>query len=421
MTIAPLQTAEIIAVGSELLATDRSDTNSLYLTGRLNELGIAVIAKAIIGDDAVRLSAAVSQSLMRVDLLVITGGLGPTDDDVTREAVAAALGRSLEHDETVMADVAARFAVRKLPMPAINRRQAQVIRGATVLTNPNGSAPGQWIEHDGKVVVLLPGPPRELQPMVERAVLPRLAGLTAGRRLRRRVVKIAGRPESTVDEIAQPIYGPWRTAAIPIETTILAAPGQIELHLVSSGADLEAIDAALDRSVRALADAFGAAVFAIEDLSLEEVLGRALRDRKLRIAVAESCTGGLALGRLTNVPGSSAWVIGGVVAYANEVKVRDLDVPPELIDAHGAVSEPVARAMAEGVRRRLGADIGLSITGIAGPDGGTAEKPVGTVVIAAAGLTPDTQVKTWRFTGDRHLVRRLSTSAALDLVRRLLR
>ena len=421
MSTATLQTAEIIAVGSELLATDRSDTNSLYLTGRLNELGIAVIAKAIIGDDVVRLSAAVSQALTRVDLVVITGGLGPTDDDVTREAVAAALGRPLDHDEAVMSDVTARFALRKLPMPAINRRQAQVIRGAAVLPNPNGSAPGLWIEDDTKVIVLLPGPPRELQPMVEQTVLPLVAARTGGRRVRRRVVKIAGRPESSVDEVAQPIYGPLRAAPIPIETTILAAPGQIELHLSSSGSDLDAIDAALDRAVRALAEAFGTAVFAVEDLTLEEVLGHALRDRRLRIAVAESCTGGLALGRLTDVPGSSAWVVGGVVAYANDVKVRDLGVPAELIDAHGAVSEPVARAMAEGVLQRLGADIGLSITGIAGPDGGTAEKPVGTVVVAAAGLTPDTQVKMLRFTGDRHLVRRLSTSAALDLVRRLLR
>ncbi len=413
-----LRTAEIIAVGSELVTPDRTDTNSLWLTARLNELGIDVHAKAIVRDDRRELAAIFSAALSRADLVVLTGGLGPTDDDLTREAVADALNLTLVEDPAIVVWLRERFARRGLEMPEINRRQARVPGGATVLHNPNGSAPGLWIDVGDKVAVLFPGPPREIFPMFRDQVGPRLAERSGERKVRRRVLKLTGRGESHVDEVAQPVYGPLRHAAIPIETTILAAPGQIELHLVAAGSDVAAIDRALDDAVGALRQALGAFVFSVDGRSLEAVVGDLLRERGLRISAAESCTAGLLLGRLTEISGSSAWVVGGVVAYDNSVKTRELRVPESMLATHGAVSEPVARAMAEGVRAKLGADIGVAITGIAGPTGGTEAKPVGTVVIAVSAGT--TTVKTSLFVGDRQMVRALSTAAALDMVRRTL-
>jgi nicotinamide-nucleotide amidase len=413
-----LRTAEIIAVGSELVTPYRLDTNSLWLTGRLNELGIDVRAKAIARDDRDDLAALFNEALSRVDLVVMTGGLGPTDDDLTREVVAGELGLSLEEDSAILQGVRERFARRRIAMPENNRRQAMVPAGATPLENKNGSAPGLWIESRGKVIVLLPGPPREVHPMFDEDVAPRLAARTGGRRLRRRLLKITGRSESEVDMLAAPVYGPWRSATIPIETTILATPGQIELHLSATGNDVASLDRALASGVEALHAAVGSAVFSVDGRALEAVVGDRLKARGLTIAAAESCTGGLLLGRLTEISGSSSWVIGGVVAYANEVKVRDLGVPPALIDEHGAVSEPVAIAMAKGVREKLGADVAVAITGIAGPSGGTDAKPVGMVVIALSGLGE--RVRTFYFTGDRQMVRALSTAAALDMVRRAL-
>ncbi len=413
---AELRTAEIIAVGSELVTPDRIDTNSLWLTARLNELGIDVRAKAVVGDERDDLTAVFKQALERADLVVTTGGLGPTDDDITREAVAGVLGLTLVEDAAILASLRDRFAKRRMSMPDINRRQAQVPQGAQVLANPNGSAPGLWIESGAKVAVLLPGPPREIHPMFDAGVRPRLEARTGGRRLRRRVLKITGRAESQVDEVAEPIYSPLRNQPVSIETTILATPGQIELHLAAAGADLPALDRALDNGVERLREALGSIVFSVDGRSLEAVVGGLLSERGLRIAAAESCTAGLLLGRLTEVPGSSAWVIGGVVAYANDVKTRELGVPESMLAAHGAVSEPVARAMAEGVRASFGADVGVAITGIAGPSGGSDAKPVGTVVMAVAG--PASVVKTSIFAGDRQMVRSLAVAGALDLVRR---
>jgi nicotinamide-nucleotide amidase len=412
--------AEIIAVGSELLTAHRSDTNSLYLTSRLNDAGIRVSAKHVIGDDRVALRMEIADALSRANLVIVTGGLGPTADDVTRDAVSDALGRSLRDDDGALAAIRARFAARGLPMPSINYRQARIIEGATLLPNAHGTAPGQWIDDGDRAIVLLPGPPRELQPMFEAHVLPRLTGRGDAPRVHRRVIRIAGRSESAVDEIAQPIYGPWAHEPLPIETTILAVSGEIELHLTAAGAGGAAVDHALDEAVRALATALVPAVFSTDGRTLEQVVGDALRARGLWFAAAESCTGGLLLGRLTEVPGSSAYIVGGVVAYADAVKVDTLGVPSAMIATHGAVSEPVATAMAEGAVRRFGADVALSITGIAGPDGGSADKPVGTVVIAVAGPAVVPVVRTHRFLGDRQLIRRLSTTAALDLVRRLL-
>lgn len=410
--------AEIIAVGSELLTPHRIDTNSLFLTGRLNELGIEVRTKSVVGDDRAVMAEVIRSALARADAVITTGGLGPTADDLTREVVAEVLGLELDEDSGILNTIRARFDRRGIRMPDINRRQAMVPRGATVLSNPNGTAPGLFIEAGDRVVVLLPGPPRELQPMFNGHAADRLAGRTGGRRLERRVIKIHGRSESQVEETSFPIYSRLGNDRVSVETTILATPGQIELHLAGSGTEMAAIDEVLEAGVRQLVGALGDVVFSQDGRTLEVVVGEALRASGATIAVAESCTGGMLLGRLTDVPGSSEWVVGGVVAYSNDVKIRDLGVSPALIAADGAVSESVACAMAEGVRARLGTSIGVGITGIAGPTGGSDAKPVGTVAIAVAAAS--TAVRTFLFPGDRELVRRFATSAALDMVRRAL-
>jgi nicotinamide-nucleotide amidase len=306
-------------------------------------------------------------------------------------------------------------------MPENNRRQAQVIDGAVVLANPNGSAPGLWIERGDKVLVLFPGPPREMEPMFDAHVAPRLARRTGARRVLRRVIKMAGQAESLIDEIAAPIYGPFAHGAVPIDTTVLAHPGQVELHLSAAGDDQTAMASALDAAVAALTSAIGDSVFSTDGRAIEAVLGEALTSRGLTLGVAESCTGGLATGRLTDVPGSSAYIRGGVVAYSNDVKTAALGVPAAVLAEHGAVSEPVAAAMADGVRRAVGADIGVAVTGIAGPDGGTADKPVGTVWFAVAGPGDYRDTLKRVVPGDRQLIRAWAVMVALDLVRRALR
>lgn len=410
-----IERAEIIAAGSELLTPHRLDTNSLYLTGRLNELGIVLGGKCVVGDDRARLADAIRQALARAEVVIVTGGLGPTADDVTRDAASDAFGLRLEENGEILAGIRRRFDQRGIRMPEVNRRQALVPAGATILPNPRGTAPGLLIETGEQLVLLLPGPPRELKPMFDAEVEPRLAARTGGRRVLRRVLKVTGRSESQVEELAFPIYSTFGTPDAPVETTILAAPGQIELHVSAAGTDVGALTRTLDDAIRRLETAIGPAVFSTDGRSLEAVVGERLQTRGLRIAAAESCTGGGLVVRLTDVPGSSAWVLGGVIAYANDVKVEQLGVPETLIAAHGAVSEPVAQAMAEGVRVRLRADVGVAITGIAGPDGGSAEKPVGTVVVAMAG--PATTVRTFHFLGDREVIRRFATTAALEMVR----
>jgi nicotinamide-nucleotide amidase len=413
-----LASAEILAVGSELLTPHRTDTNSLYLTSQLNELGIALRTKCVVGDSQADLIDVFTLALARTDVVLLTGGLGPTADDITREGIARALDLPLHEDADVLRAIQARFALRGVQMPEINRRQAQVPKGAVVLPNPNGTAPGLWIDVGEQVVVLLPGPPRELQPMFESHVRPRLAGRTGSTQLRRRVLKITGKPESAVEQASQPLYSKMLEWAVPVATTILAAPGQIELHLSARGDDVDLVDRVLAEAVQTLAVALGDIVFSTDGRGLPEVVGQLLLDRGATVAVAESCTGGLVLGRLTDVPGSSAWVVGGVTAYANEVKVTALGVPAAMIAEHGAVSEPVAQAMADGVRERLGADLSVSVTGIAGPSGGSADKPVGTVVIATGGSR--SLIRTFRFPGDRLMVRTQAVQAALDMLRRTL-
>ena len=415
-----LRRAVIIAVGSELLTPDRLDTNSLFLTQRLNELGVSVRCKLVIGDDPADIGAALLLAIPKADIVVITGGLGPTEDDVTREAVAAALGLPLEEDAEVAAAIRSRFAARGLPMPATNRRQALIPKGAAVLPNPNGTAPGLWIERPEVVCVVLPGPPRELHVMFDAAARSRLAPAAGRRGIFRRVLHVTGRTESYVDEAASPVYSRWRSAPVPIATSILASLGQIELHLAARAATPEDAARALDAATGELEAVLGRDLVSSDGASLEEVVGRLLRARGQRVAVAESCTGGLIASRLTDVPGSSAYVHGGWVAYDNAAKTAQLGVDRRMIEVHGAVSEPVARALAQGCRKLAGTDYGLGVTGIAGPGGGSPEKPVGTVYVALAGPGERVRVRHLKLPGERDRVKFQASQAALDLLRRAL-
>jgi nicotinamide-nucleotide amidase len=413
--------AGIIAVGSELLTPSKIDTNSLFITEQLNLLGIEVRAKAVVGDDRTELEQVFRLWLARAGLVVLCGGLGPTDDDLTREVVAAVLGRPLAEDEAITAHLRARFATRRLsmPMPESNRRQAMVPRGARVIANPRGSAPGLWIDHDDRLILLLPGPPRELRPMLSELVEGPLKERSAGVSMVRRVVRVAGRIESNVDETLHPLYGAWEKATPPVAATILATLGSIEVHLSTRAASREVGVAALEEAVGQAAIALGPDVYSTDGRLLEGVVGELLVESGLRIAVAESCTGGLIASRLTDVPGSSRYVDQAVVAYANESKTELLGVPSEMLRDHGAVSEPVALAMADGVRTRARAGVGVGVTGIAGPSGGTPEKPVGTVVVAVV-TASERRVRTFRFFGERELVKFQASQAALDMVRRML-
>jgi nicotinamide-nucleotide amidase len=418
--VSALRTAEIIAVGSELLGTARLDTNSLVLTEQLASMGIEVLTKHVVGDHRETLAQIFEEARARADLIIFTGGLGPTDDDLTREVVAEVLGRPMDTDEAIVEKIRARFARRGMKMPEVNRRQAQVPRGAVVLDNPNGTAPGLCIEDENRLVVLLPGPPREMRPMFERLCVGALAPRAGIERIYTASLFITGRSESDVEQTVQPIYSQWRDATPPIATTILAAMGQIELHLSLRSKDPSSASAEIARARDELARALGDDVYSTDGRMMPEVVGDLLRARKYSFAAAESCTGGLLLSRLTDVPGSSDYVHGGVVAYDNEAKIAWLDVPRALIERHGAVSEPVAIAMAEGIRTRTRADVAVAITGIAGPGGGTPEKPVGTVVVAV--LAPDrpAYVRTYSFLGGRDMVKFQSTQAALDRVRRMI-
>ena len=402
-----------------MLTPFRVDTNSLSITERLNAIGCDVRFKAVVGDDVGELATLFQRGVGAVDLIVCTGGLGPTEDDITRDGLARALNLECDTDEQVLESIRQRFEKRGMVMRDINRRQALVPRGAEVLENAHGTAPGLWIERDGTSILLLPGPPREMQPILDRIVDERLKPRAGSRGLFRRVLKLTGRPESEVDAIAQPVYGQWLSAPIPIATTILAKMGQIELHLTADAPNEADARVALAAAVRQLLDVLEPSVYSTDGRGLEEVVGDLLRERGLSIAVAESCTGGLLASRLTDVAGSSDYFDRGVVCYSNDAKSEWLGVAPDLLAAHGAVSEPVAQAMADGVRQRARSGVGVGITGIAGPGGGTPEKPVGMVCIAV--VTPALQqVRTFQFIGPRDMVKFQSAQAAMNMLRRLL-
>jgi nicotinamide-nucleotide amidase len=405
--------AEIIAIGSELLTPEKTDTNSLWLTGKLNEIGIDVKLKTIVGDDAARLEETIRDAVKRSDVVITTGGLGPTEDDITRQISAKAIGRELVFHEEIVEHLRERFRNWGREMPEINKRQAFVIEGAEILPNPNGSAVGMLSRIDEKFLVILPGPPRENQPMFDDFVFQKLKEKSGEIVFRKRILKVSGLGESALDEAIAPIYSVYKQ----IQTGILFNKSEVEVHLTAQGktqAEADALNAELSAKI---VEKLGIAVFSTDGEEMEEVVGKLLGKRGKTLSVAESCTGGLISQRLTDISGSSEYFIEGVVAYANEAKIRTLNVAPEIIERHGAVSAETAEAMARGMRERAQTDYAISITGIAGPSGGTPEKPVGTVFI---GYSDAELTKSFRIVlpGDRFLIRWRSSQAALDYLRR---
>ena len=411
--------AEIIAIGSEMLTPYRQDTNSLFLTERLNEIGIRVAFKTVVGDFLDDLISAARTAIARSELIIFMGGLGPTKDDLTREAVAAALGTELKRDHVLVAEMYKRFADRRITMPENNAQQADMLTDAVVLPNSKGTAPGQWLdtEFEGRerLIALLPGPPHELREMWEQQCMPRLRDKVPAATMASRILKVAMMGESAVDQRAAPIYTKYPN----VETTVLAGQGQVEFHLRATGATLSEAQAAVDHLAGELEDEFEDAVFSAQGESLEEIVNYYLQMRNVKLAVAESCTGGMIAERITSVAGSSRSFLGGAVVYSNDLKTLFADVPPLMIEAHGAVSKEVALALAENIREICEADIGVGVTGIAGPGGGTDDKPVGLVFIAVSnGHKQDVMQR--RFFGDRERVRRWASQMALDMVRRML-
>jgi nicotinamide-nucleotide amidase len=416
--------AEIIAAGSEMLTPYRQDTNSLYLTSRLNELGVQVAFKTIVGDNLEHLTGAAKAAIDRADIVIFSGGLGPTEDDLTREAVGAALGLGLRRDNDILAAMYKRFAARRMAMPPNNAKQADRLDGAEVLENANGSAPGQYVDtvvgRHRKIVILLPGPPKELKAMYEAECRPRLLATLPARHMARRMLRMALIPESQVDARTAPIYKQYTD----VETTILAGSGEIQLHFVCAKPNQAEAQARVDELAEKIEAEMGEAVFSSHGESLEEMVLLMLGLRHMTLAAAESCTGGLLAERLTAVPGSSRYFLGGAVVYADRLKTTFAEVPEEMIRTEGPVSEAVARAMAEGIRRRTGASVGVGITGIAGPGPGVGAdegKPIGLVYVGLSfAAEKQAKVVELNLAGDRERIRLWASQHALELLRRAL-
>ncbi len=411
--------AEIIAVGSELLTPHRQDTNSLYLTEKLNDLGVEVRFKCIVGDDAEGITAAAKLAMRRSDIIIFSGGLGPTEDDLTRESIAEALGLKLQRDSAILARLEERFAKRGYKMTPNNAKQADVISSATALPNSQGTAPGQWIagKYDGheRIVMLLPGPPYELKTMFENECIERLRARIPAQHIAVRTLKMAMMPESQVDARVAPIYKKYAD----IETTILAGGGEIQLYLRCRKDSQAEAEARVEDLAEKIEDELGDAIFSRKGEALEQIVSYQLQMRGMTLATAESCTGGLLAERITSLSGSSRYFLGGAVVYSNALKTQFANVPKALIDQHGAVSREVAKALAEGIRKRCLASFGVGITGVAGPTGGTEQKPVGLVYVALAG-EEGTQVVERNFPGDRRNIRLFATQQALEMIRRAL-
>jgi nicotinamide-nucleotide amidase len=415
--------SEIIAIGSEMLTPFRQDTNSLYLTEKLNELGVTVAFKTIVGDRRKDLVSVLRVALSRTDIVVLMGGLGPTEDDLTREAVAETLSLTLHRSDEQVSALAARAATWRIPMPENNLKQADLIEGATLLPNPNGSAPGQWLdttwEGYRKLLILVPGPPNECRPLFDAECIPRLRGVLPLRHIAKRTLRAAMIPESQADKLLAPIY----TAYTDVETTILAKAGDIQLTLLCSKSNTAAAQQRVDELAGHLEETLEDWLYSSgneSSESLEQIVLYYLGLRQSTLAVAESCTGGMIAQRITSVSGSSRSFLGGAVVYSNELKTAFAGVPPELIAEYGAVSAEVAQALAFGIRRNTGASLGLGVTGIAGPTGGTEEKPVGLVHIALSDAQKTESIEK-NFRGDRTRIREWATQQALDLIRRRLR
>ncbi len=409
------QDAEIIAVGSEMLTSQRIDTNSLYIADQLHALGVEVRRKLIIGDDRALLTDAVQSALNHAGIVILTGGLGPTEDDVTRQAVAGALGRELVFSQEICDGIEERFRRRQRKMAEINKRQAYVVEGAEVLPNPNGTAPGQWIAHDGRVVVLLPGPPGEMKPLFAQECVSRLTKLLPAQVIRARFYRVTGFTESDLDALIAPVYTKYTNPS----TTILASPGDIQIHLRARCGSAEDAERLLAEVGGPMEELLGKHLFSRNGDPLEAIVGTLLRERGATLSIAESCTGGMVGQRITSIAGSSDYFVGGFVTYTDRMKTDLLGVDPELIAQHTAVSKEVARAMAEGARSRTSSTFAISITGEAGPESSTGA-PVGTIFVGFAG--PDGPPEALRFAmpGDRPRIRGFATQAALDLLRRRL-
>jgi nicotinamide-nucleotide amidase len=412
-------TAEIVAIGSELLTPFFQDTNSLFLSEKLNELGVEVGYKTIVGDNPAHLTSVARVAIERADIVIFIGGLGPTEDDLTRECVAAALGREIHRDPQIITELYTRFATWRRKMPENNEKQADVIDGGTILPNKLGSAPGQWVDadHEGRsrYLMLLPGPPHEIKPMFTEQCLPRLREKLPAQSIATRLLRIAMLGESACDQRAAPIYKMYED----VQTTILAGAGDIQLHFRCRKDTLEEAKERVQAVAGEVEDELGDYVYSSNGETLEEIVGLFLQMRGATLAVAESCTGGMLGERISSVSGSSRHFLGGAIVYANDMKTLFANVPPMLIEAHGAVSREVAQALAEGIREECRASIGVGITGVAGPTGGTPEKPVGLVFVGVSD-GKRTEVVERQFPGDRERIRLFATQQALDLVRRFL-
>jgi nicotinamide-nucleotide amidase len=409
------QDAEIIAVGSEMLTSQRIDTNSLYIADQLNVLGVEVRRKLIIGDDRALLTAAVQSALQDAAIVVLTGGLGPTEDDVTRAAVAHALGRELVFSQEICDGIEERFRRRQRKMAEINKRQAYVVAGAEVLPNTNGTAPGQWIEHQGHIVILLPGPPGEMKPLFARECVHRLAERLPAQVIRARFYRVTGLTESDLDALIAPVYTKYTNPS----TTILASPGDIQIHLRARCGSAEDAERLLAEVGGPIEELLGRHLFSRNGDPLEAIVGALLRERGATLSIAESCTGGMAGERITSVARSSDYFLGGFVTYTDRMKTDLLGVERELIAQHTSVSKEVARAMAEGARSRTGSTFAISITGEAGPESSTGA-PVGTIFAGFAGPDGPPEAVRLAMPGDRTRIRGFATQAALDLLRRRL-
>lgn len=405
--------AEIIAVGSEMLTPERVDTNSLYLTAELNNLGVEVVTKCVIGDDRERLAEAVRRAVSQSQILILSGGLGPTEDDLTREAVAQALGRKLVFHQDLADGLERRFAQLKRKMAEINKRQAFVIEGADALPNDRGTAPGQWVEESGVFVMLLPGPPHELKAMFERQCLPRLKRVVPPLVIRTAFFRVAGMAESDLDQLIAPVYTKFTN---PV-TTILAAAGDLQIHLRARCASAAEADALLAEVAGPIDVLLGDRLYSRNGDPLDVVVGQMLRGLHATVSVAESATGGMLGERFTSAPGSSDYFVGGFITYTREMKVELLGVPPEILEQFGAVSKETAEAMAAGARRRTGSSYALSVTGLAGPDAGGESVPVGTMFVGLADAAGVLSVHR-QYIGDRTRIRTFTCQLALDLLRR---
>lgn len=402
----------LLTTGTELLLGDVRDSHLFFIAGQLLPLGLRISEQRTV-PDGTGIQDAIRDLIPRSDIVFVTGGLGPTTDDVTREVVSELLGLPLIEDEKVLGGIRERLAKRRIPFTDRIARQAQVPRGALVLSNENGTAPGFYIERNSSAAIasptlfILPGPPRELRPMFHKSVLPILRKLAPKPTFTRRLYRIANMGESLVERAIGA-----KILAIPgIELGYCARPGEVDLRVVGDEKSVQQADAII---TGALHDS----IYSSADESLEEILVKLLQQRRETLSIAESCTGGLLANRITNVPGASNVFVAGYIVYSNGAKTDLLNVDPKLIEQHGAVSEPVARAMAEGARARAGANYALATTGIAGPSGGSAEKPVGTVFVAMASTSRETMVNRHFFPNDRETFKQQTAQAAFDLLRR---